>query len=98
MQDTSPQHVLALYKEDDDFARQAICHLEEAEFVPWNPFEKKQKVDELCDAKRCMASLKVLLVHPPIVRIDKLASGEPFPEEVLRCLRLFMLKFAGNRH
>ncbi|VDD92679.1 unnamed protein product [Enterobius vermicularis] len=58
LRDTSPQHVLALYKEDDDFARQAICHLEEAEFVPWNPFEKKQKVDELCDAKRCMASLK----------------------------------------
>uniref|UniRef100_A0A0N5A7L6 Vacuolar protein sorting-associated protein 16 homolog n=1 Tax=Syphacia muris TaxID=451379 RepID=A0A0N5A7L6_9BILA len=58
LRDTAPQHALALYKQYDDYARQAIWHLTDAELAPWNPFELKQKVSSLISAKNCVANLK----------------------------------------
>lgn len=62
LQEEAPGYVLALYKVDDDFARQAIYHLHESETMPWNPFDIKEKVDAISKAEKCIQNLKVKVI------------------------------------
>lgn len=58
LREEAPRHVLALFEQDDDFARQAIYCLNESEGVPWNPFDVKEKLDGLKKAEKCLHNLK----------------------------------------
>ncbi|VDK46335.1 unnamed protein product [Anisakis simplex] len=58
LRDEAPAYVLALYEVDDDFARQAIYHLRQSETMPWNPFDIKEKVDEIAKAEQCLHNLR----------------------------------------
>ncbi|VDM37328.1 unnamed protein product [Toxocara canis] len=90
LREEAPGYVLALYKVDDDFARQAIYHLHESETMPWNPFDIKEKVDTISRAEKCLQNLKEpalaqqLSESAALFRICESLDGKPDFAEVNR--------------
>ncbi|VDN05647.1 unnamed protein product [Thelazia callipaeda] len=58
LKDEAPRHLLALYVQKDDFARQSLYYLKESELTPWNPFDNKDKIEELLKAETSLNKLK----------------------------------------
>ncbi|VDP16867.1 unnamed protein product [Onchocerca flexuosa] len=58
LKEEAPRHLLALYVQKDDFARQSLYYLKESESTPWNPFDNKDKVEGLLKAKMSLNKLK----------------------------------------
>lgn len=59
LKEEAPRHLLALYVQKDDFARQSLYYLKESEATPWNPFDNKDKVEGLLKAEMSLNKLKV---------------------------------------
>ncbi|VDK75281.1 unnamed protein product [Litomosoides sigmodontis] len=58
LKEEAPRHLLALYVQKDDFARQSLYYLRESEATPWNPFDNKDKVEGLLKAEMSLNKLK----------------------------------------
>ncbi|MCP9265930.1 Vacuolar protein sorting-associated protein 16-like protein [Dirofilaria immitis] len=58
LKEEAPRHLLALYVQKDDFARQSLCYLKESESTPWNPFDNKDKIEGLLKAEMSLNKLK----------------------------------------
>uniref|UniRef100_A0A1I7VGH0 Vacuolar protein sorting-associated protein 16 homolog n=1 Tax=Loa loa TaxID=7209 RepID=A0A1I7VGH0_LOALO len=58
LKEEAPRHLLALYVQKDDFARQSLYYLKESESTPWNPFDNKDKIEGLLKAEMSLNKLK----------------------------------------
>ncbi|MFH4975404.1 hypothetical protein AB6A40_002113 [Gnathostoma spinigerum] len=58
LREEAPRHLLALYQQEDDFAKQALFHLAESSNVSWNPFDMSEKLEFLSKAEKCLTDLK----------------------------------------
>ncbi|VIO86876.1 Uncharacterized protein BM_BM18160 [Brugia malayi] len=58
LKEEAPRHLLALYMQKDDFARQSLYYLKESESTPWNPFDNKDKVEGLLKAEMSLNKLR----------------------------------------
>ncbi|KAL3982294.1 Vps16 N-terminal region family protein [Acanthocheilonema viteae] len=58
LKEEAPRHLLALYVQKDDFARQSLYYLKESEATPWNPFDNKDKIEGLLKAEMSLNKLK----------------------------------------
>lgn len=104
LREEAPGYVLALYKVDDDFARQAIYHLHESETMPWNPFDIKEKVDAISKAEKCIQNLKESVIAQQLsesvalLRICESLDGKPDFANVNRTSVRSVFQWAAGHH
>ncbi|VDN35701.1 unnamed protein product [Gongylonema pulchrum] len=83
LKEEAPRHLLALYIQKDDFARQTLYYLKESQSTPWNPFDNKDKIDGLLKAEKSLINLKkqatALLVAETseLLRLCETLDGKP---------------------
>uniref|UniRef100_A0A915PN14 Vacuolar protein sorting-associated protein 16 homolog n=1 Tax=Setaria digitata TaxID=48799 RepID=A0A915PN14_9BILA len=58
LKEEAPRHLLALYMQKDDFARQSLYYLKDSESTPWNPFDNKDKIEGMLKTEMSLNKLK----------------------------------------